>query len=63
MSCNNNLIFKMCSPQIGIVVKDYHDEAYYKDVYTLINLRIDLNSDHYDYIESIEFIEVMYSII
>ena len=41
ISSSNNLIFKMCGPQIGLVVGNNHNLQYYSDLYNLILTRIE----------------------
>lgn len=63
ISCDNNSIFKMCGPQIGIAIGNKHDLNFYQDLYELINTRIETTADRYNYIETIEVLEIMYSVI
>jgi len=63
ISSNNNLIFKMCGPQIGLVIRNEHDLDYYLKLYELILIRIETTVDLYSYLDTIEQIEIMYSII
>ena len=53
----------MCGPQIGIAIGNKHDLNYYQDLYELINTRIETTADRYNYIETIEVLEIMYSVI
>lgn len=41
ISSVNNLIFKMCGPQIGLVVRAEHDLDFYKNLYSLILTRLE----------------------
>nr|QWO71376.1 DNA polymerase [Calocybe gangraenosa] len=63
ISSYNNLIFKMCGPQIGLIIKQEHDLDFYSKIYSLILTRIEQTSELYDYMETIESLEIMYSII
>jgi len=63
ISNQNNLLFKMCGPQIGLVIKNEHDLNYYDKLYTAIMTRIESTIDNYNYIESIDAIEIMYSVL
>ena len=36
ISSGNNLIFKMCGPQIGVVITSEHNLEYYSKLYNLI---------------------------
>ena len=63
ISSNNNLIFKMCGPQIGIVINNGHDLQYYSKLYNLILIRIETTVDNYSYLDTIEGLEIMYSVI
>lgn len=58
-----NLTFKMCGPQIGIVLGDKHDLQYYSKLYDLIVTRIDTTIDNYTYMDIVEGLEIMYSVI
>ena len=61
ISSSNNLIFKMCGPQIGLVIESEHDLDYYSKLYNLIISRIETTVDNYNYIDTVEGIEIMYS--
>lgn len=63
ISSTNNLNFKMCGPQIGLVIGNEHDLDYYSKLYDLILIRIEAIVENYDYMENIESLEMMYSII
>ena len=63
ISSQNNLVFKMCGPQIGLVIKNEHDLIYYEKLHTAIMTRIESTIENYDYIESIDAIEIMYSVL
>ena len=63
ISSGNNTIFKMCGPQIGIVIGNEHDLEYYSKLYNLILTRIETTVDLYNYLDTIEHIQNMYSII
>lgn len=63
ISSQNNLVFKMCGPQIGLVIKNEHDLNYYDKLYTAIMTRIESTIDNYNYIDSIDAIEIMYSVL
>lgn len=63
ISSNDNLNFKMCGPQIGIIIKSEHDLKYYEQLYSVINIRIESTIEIYDYIDDINAIEIYYSII
>jgi len=52
----------MCGPQIGLVIKNEHDLNYYDKLYTAIMTRIESTIDNYNYIDSIDAIEIMYSV-
>ena len=53
----------MCGPQIGLVIGNEHDLQYYSKIYNLILTRIEIIVDNYNYINIIESIEIMYSVI
>ena len=59
----NNLIFKMAGSQIGLIIKNYHDLDYYGKIYSVISSRIESTISNYDYINSVDSIELMYSVI
>ena len=40
ISSGNSLIFKMCGPQIGIVIGNEHNLDYYSNLYNIIITRI-----------------------
>ena len=63
ISSGNNLIFKMCGPQIGIVIANEHNLEYYSKLYDLILTRIESTVDNYSYLESVDGLEIMYSVI
>lgn len=63
ISSENNLIFKMCGPQIGLVIGKEHDLQYYSKLYELILTRIETTVDNYNYLETIDGLEIMYSVI
>ena len=63
ISSYSNLIFKMCGPQIGLVIKDEHDLNFYSKLYDVIRIRIETTLDNYDYIEEIEGLEIIYTVI
>jgi len=54
-----NHTFKMCGPQIGLVIQNEHDENFYKYLYNVILLRINICTDKYEYMEEINIIEIM----
>ena len=56
ISSNNNLIFKMCGPQIGLVIAEEHDLNYYSKLYDLILTRIEIIVDNYNYINIANFL-------
>lgn len=60
IACDNNLIFKMCGSQIGLVIKDEHDLNKYEKLYSVILDRIESTELKYDFIEVINSIEIMY---
>lgn len=59
----SNSIFKMAGSQIGINTGDEHHKQYYDEIFDVIWDRLELGLDSYGYIESIESISIMYSII
>ena len=63
ISGDNNLIFKMCGPQIGLVIAEEHDLNYYSKLYDLILTRIETTIDSYNYLDKIDGIEIAYSVI
>ena len=63
ISCQNNLVFKMCGSQIGIVIKNEHDLDYYEKIYSVILIRIELMIATYNYIDTVDAIEIMYTTI
>lgn len=63
ISSNNYLTFKMCGPQIGLVIEEKHDLQYYSNLYELILTRLQNTLDKYSYIETVEGLELMYSVI
>ena len=63
ISSSNNLIFKMCGPQIGIVINNEHDLQYYSKLYNLILIRIESTVDNYNYLDTVDGLEILYSVI
>nr|QWO71378.1 DNA polymerase [Calocybe cyanea] len=63
ISSDNYMTFKMCGPQIGIVIKESHDLEYYSKLFDLIITRIEITIDKYNYMDHIEGLEIMYSVI
>nr|ADO51614.1 dnapol [Moniliophthora roreri] len=63
ISSKNNLIFKMAGRQIAIVTKNEHDLVNYNKIYKAILTRIESTIDNYDYIDTIDAIELIYSVI
>ena len=63
ISSENNLIFKMCGPQIGLILKNQHDLDYYSQLYKVILTRIETTVDLYNYMDTIDGLEIMYSVI
>lgn len=63
ISTNNNLAFKMCGPQIGIHILNEHNLEFYSELYELINIRIDSTLENYTYIDKVDGLEIMYSVI
>lgn len=63
ISSGNHLIFKMCGPQIGIIIENEHDLDFYSKLYNLIITRIETTVDNYNYLEKVDGIEIMYSVI
>ena len=63
ISSHNNLTFKMCGPQIGLVIGEEHDLNYYYKLYNLILIRIETTVDSYNYLDKIDGIEISYSVI
>ena len=63
ISSGNNLIFKMCGPQIGLVLKNEHNLEYYSKLYNLILTRIETTINNYNYLDSIDALEIRYSLI
>ena len=63
ISSSNNLIFKMCGPQIGLIIENEHNYDYYAHLYRTILTRIETTIDSYTYIEEVEGIEIIYSIL
>ncbi len=63
ISSDNNTIFKMCGPQIGIVIGNEHNLEYYSKLYNLILTRIETTIDNYNYIDTVEGLELMYCVI
>lgn len=62
ISCNNNELFKMCGPQIGLTLKNEHDFDFYMKLFDLIMFRIDNISQEYsEIIDTIDTFEIMYS--
>ena len=53
----------MCGPQIGLVVGNNHNLQYYSDLYNLILTRIETTVDSYNYIDTVDGLEIMYSVI
>lgn len=52
--------FKMCGPQIGVIIQNEHDEDFYKKLYELILLRIEVTTDMYNFMEEVSVLEIMY---
>ena len=63
LSSNSNTIFKMAGTQIGLYTGDSHNETYYKDLFEVLNERIEIVYDTYNYIDNIETILIQYSVI
>lgn len=63
ISSNSNTIFKMSGPQIGINLGSEHNENYYSDIYETIKERIELVYESYSYIDTIETVLLVYSIV
>ena len=63
ISSDNHQIFKMCGPQIGIVIGSEHNLDYYSKLYNLMQTRIESIVDNYNYIETVNSLEIMYSVI
>jgi hypothetical protein len=63
IACDNNLIFKMCGPQIGLVIKNKHDLSQYDKIYSVISDRIEQTELNYNYIEVINSVEIMYTVL
>ena len=63
ISSNNNLTFKMCGPQMGLVILDKHNLEHYTKLYELILTRIEFTIDKYEYMQEAEGLELMYSVI
>jgi hypothetical protein len=63
ISSTNYLNFKMCGPQIGIVIGNEHNLDFYLKLYNLIQIRIENIVDMYDYLDTINGLELMYSVI
>jgi DNA polymerase type B, organellar and viral len=62
-SYHENLTFKMCGSQIGLVIADHHDTDYYEDLYYTILARVDSITDIYAFNDVIEGVEIIYTII
>ena len=60
ISSGNSLIFKMCGPQMGIVIGNEHNLDYYSNLYNIILTRIETTIDNYDYLDVVEGLEIMY---
>ena len=63
LSYNNIHDFKMCGSQIGLSIHDNHDLDFYRQLYDVINIRIEHTFDNYVMIESINTIELSFFII
>lgn len=63
LSSDSNTIFKMAGPQISVKIEEEHNESYYKDLFEVLTERIDLIYDAYDYIDTIDTVLILYSII
>jgi DNA polymerase type B, organellar and viral len=59
VSYENNLVFKMCGPQIGLVIGKKHNLKQYYNLFLVILSRIELTSNTYN-IDRINGIEIMY---
>jgi hypothetical protein len=53
----------MAGSQIGLIIKNYHDLDYYGKIFSVISSRIESTISNYDYINSVDSIELMYSVI
>ena len=60
VSSNNNLNFKMCGSQIGIVIKEDHNIKFYESLFSTIEYRIETVINNYDYMNSLDLIEIAY---
>ena len=60
ISSGNSLIFKMCGPQIGIVIGNEHNLDFYSNLYNIILTRIETTIENYDYLDVVEGLELMY---
>ena len=63
ISSLNNLEFKMCGHQIGLVIGDKHDLEHYKKIFQLINTKIETTLELYNYLDSIDSLEISYFVI
>ena len=63
ISSFNNLEFKMCGPQIGLVIGNAHDLEQYSNLFRLILNRIDTTLELYTYLDSIDSLEISYFVI
>jgi len=63
IACNQNLVFKMCGSQIGLIIGETHDNEHYKNIYTLVANRIDNNLNNYFFLETVDTIEFIYTTI
>ena len=63
ISCNNNELFKMCGPQIGLTINKEHDLDFYNKLFDVIMIRIEtITLEYSEIIDTIDTLEIMYSI-
>ena len=60
ISSNDNTIFKQVGPQIGLVITNEHDFSLTKDIFSIIQIRIERLLENYIYMNEISDIEIMY---
>jgi DNA polymerase type B, organellar and viral len=63
ISSGNHLNFKMCGPQIGIIIENEHNLELYSKLYEIILTRIETVVENYNYIDTVDGLEIMYKII
>ena len=56
----NDHTFKMCGPQIGVVIQNEHNEDLYQKLHEIILIRIQVTTDMYNFMEEVSVLEISY---